>query len=317
MVGADDIVSNDGVANVSVQADHHPIPSGPALRAVPTLPPGIPPAPQPVVPPIGERVRWLRFAYRLPSEARVARVQIWRELRRLDAVRVGPATWAIRAGAEGEDPLAAAHQIVARGQGHSSGEEARDDDPVARGDDALRAACEHQWDAMFNDADRLHVRLEEQWRGRDDLDPAPPDGLADEVEQLRRAFHDRSVRAVLPTDSGRRIQRRIAEIEALTSVPAATELTPKAPGVRYQVANPPARWALGDGTLLVVAAVDPWPTLGWETAFSTFEAMTYVPSAARPPLAQGAFSFSCRPEHQHEALVALNRRLTVVTAMLP
>ncbi len=307
MVATFEFVSNGLVANVSVQTDPQLLPSGPALRALPPLAPA------------ADRVRWLRFSYRLPTDAKVARVQVWRELRRLDAVRLGQAMWATRVGVDGEDPLATAHHIVARAGGTCTCEEVDAGMGDQPGDTALLAVCEHRWDALFNDADRLHVQLLDGLGSPLDTTMTSPfpDALAVEVEHLRVAFHELRATSILPTDSGRRLQRRIIEIEALTPAPTAQELDPKEPGVRYRVTGSRSRWALHDGSVLVVTPIDPWPTLGWERAFNGFEDTAYLPSPTRPRLEQGAFSFRCLPDEQHAALTAIDRRLAVVTAALP
>jgi hypothetical protein len=92
-------------------------------------------------------VDWLLLMYRLPAEPSRHRVAVWRELRRVGAVSLQQATWALPARSEFLDALDRAIELIERGDG-----EALVFDAVPRGE-----VMNAQLEARFND------EREEEW----------------------------------------------------------------------------------------------------------------------------------------------------------
>src|SRR6478609_5530914 len=62
-------------------------------------------------------VKWVVLTYRLPTEPSRHRVAVWRELRRVGAVSLQQATWAVPARPDFVDAVTRAVELIERGDG--------------------------------------------------------------------------------------------------------------------------------------------------------------------------------------------------------
>ena len=92
-------------------------------------------------------MRWVVLLVRVPAEPSRHRVAVWRQLRRLGAVSIGPSAWALPATAGSAAGVERVKALVARGDGELTVLEATAGDPAsaARLERAWTDAREAEW----------------------------------------------------------------------------------------------------------------------------------------------------------------------------
>src|SRR5713101_5682808 len=103
---------------------------------------------------------WRIVTYRLTAEQSRHRVAIWRELRRVGAVALQSATWAIPTGDRFDEGLAKAMALVERADGHAlvfdvSGSE----DNVVALEQMYSDEREAEWVEFCSECDKADVEL--------------------------------------------------------------------------------------------------------------------------------------------------------------
>ena len=153
---------------------------------------------------------WLLLTYRLPSEPSRHRVAVWRELRRIGAVSLQQATWALPARAEFLDALERAVEIVERADG-----EVLVFDAVPRGDEMgprLEALFnderEAEWTEFLAECTKFEREIDKEIR-IEKFTRAELDEEEQNLERLSRWFRELRARDLFTAGSQPEAERRL------------------------------------------------------------------------------------------------------------
>ena len=153
---------------------------------------------------------WLLLTYRLPAEPSRHRVAVWRELRRVGAVSVQQATWALPARSEFLDALERAVELVERADG-----EALVFDAVPRGDvmnarlEALfNDEREAEWTEFLSECTKFEREIDKEIR-IEKFTTAELDEEEQNLERLRRWFRELRARDLFGTGSQPEAEQRL------------------------------------------------------------------------------------------------------------
>jgi hypothetical protein len=244
----------------------------------------------------GGWLRWSRFSYELPPDQSGRRRTLWRQLRRLDAVKLQPGEWAVAHDENDDRGLDDLILAVTAAGGTSTldlvGRSGVDD--IERHVRLCRS-CEALWDPFFNALDRaVHARRS--------------GATVADVDRLRKRYIAELPRDVVLSDSARRAAERLDDLGDQVFARSEHRAPPaeSSPDGRVEVV---AGWALDTGAVRYVAEVRPTPTLAVERAFNTFEEETFRPTPDRIALRHGVFAFSCRRDARDEVLRTIRNRL--------
>jgi ChrB-like protein len=148
-------------------------------------------------------------AYRVPNEPSRHRVALWRELRRLGAVSLQQATWALPVSLASAEALERVGSLVERAEG-----ELFVFDAEPRGDAAARleaqfgAAREDEWSEFVRECDKFEAELDhEEAIGK--FTPAELDEEEQSLERLRRWFRELRARDVFGAPSAAEAEIRL------------------------------------------------------------------------------------------------------------
>jgi hypothetical protein len=155
---------------------------------------------------------WILLTYRLPSDPSRHRVAAWRELRKVGALPLQQATWALPARG---DFLEAATRVV--GLVEQAGGDALVFDAAPRGD-AMAALLEHlftgereeEWGEFLAECDKFDVEIAKEIRMRK-FTAAELDEEEQNLERLRRWFRDLRRRDVFAAASQGASEQRLNE----------------------------------------------------------------------------------------------------------
>jgi hypothetical protein len=151
---------------------------------------------------------WVVLLVRLPAEPSRHRVAVWRELRRLGAVTIGPSAWAIPANASLTDRLQRVTELVARGDGELTILDAsgRDEASAARLERAWTDAREAEWAEFRAECARYLTELDKEV-ATGKLTAAELEEEEQSMERLRRWHRELRLRAVPATESAAAAER--------------------------------------------------------------------------------------------------------------
>lgn len=108
-------------------------------------------------------VAWRIVTYRLPQEPSRHRVAIWRELRKVGALSLQQATWALPGGDRFDAALVRARRLVARAEGTMLvANVAPDDQSTAELEVLFTADREAEWTEFLSECDKYEAELDHE-----------------------------------------------------------------------------------------------------------------------------------------------------------
>lgn len=156
-------------------------------------------------------MEWRILTYRLSGEQSRYRVAVWRELRRLGAVALQSATWAVPTGDRFDEGVHRAISLVKRSGGQalcfdvSASEEA-----LAAVEALYTADREVEWSEFASQCDKIeaeiHREIKDQKFTLDELDEEEKN-----VDRLRRRYRDLRAKDFFGAPSAAQAQRRLKE----------------------------------------------------------------------------------------------------------
>jgi hypothetical protein len=151
---------------------------------------------------------WVVLLVRIPAEPSRHRVAVWRELRRLGAVTIGPSAWAIPASASLTDRIQRIAELVARGDGELTVLDAtgRDEASAARLERAWTDAREAEWTEFRAECAKYLTELDQEI-AKGKLTAAELEEEEQSMERLRRWHRELRLRAVPGTPSAAAAER--------------------------------------------------------------------------------------------------------------
>ncbi|GAC1532261.1 MAG: hypothetical protein NVS3B12_09700 [Acidimicrobiales bacterium] len=133
---------------------------------------------------------WRVFIYRLPPEPSRHRVAVWRELRRVGAVALQQATWAVPGGVEFDEALDRAVALVDRAEGNALVLELSPSEPgLRRLEDLFTAEREAAWGEFIAECAKAVAEIEKEVRIKK-FTLAELDEEEHNVERLRRWYRE-------------------------------------------------------------------------------------------------------------------------------
>jgi hypothetical protein len=156
------------------------------------------------------------LTYRLPSEPSRHRVAVWRELRRLGAVSLQQATWALPARPESVAGLERAVALVERAGGEALlfDATAREDATEAALEAAFTEAREAEWQEFLAECRKFEQEIRKEIRIRK-FTPAELDEEEQSLERLHRWFRELRARDLFRSPSAAGAEVRMKEAEEL------------------------------------------------------------------------------------------------------
>src|SRR5437867_9286881 len=134
---------------------------------------------------------WLVITYRLPPEPSRHRVAVWRELRRVGAVALQQATWAVPDRPYFVEGVTKAIALVERADGEPIVLRARADseEMTARLETLFTDAREEEWTEFLAECDKFQAEIRREIRKRK-FTPAELDEEEQNLDRLRRWHRD-------------------------------------------------------------------------------------------------------------------------------
>ena len=157
---------------------------------------------------------WLLVTYRLPPEPSRHRVAVWRELRRLGAVSLQQATWALPARRDLADALAKVVALVEAAEGEAFTFDAapRDAASGSRLEELFTAQREEEWAEFLAECGKFDAEIDKEIRIRK-FTAAELDEEEQNLERLHRWFRDLRRRDVFVGPSQAEAEGRLKECE--------------------------------------------------------------------------------------------------------
>lgn len=158
---------------------------------------------------------WRVLTYRLVAEQSRHRVAIWRELRRLGAVPIQQATWAIPAGANFEEGLARAIALVERGGGTAllfqvTAEPAA----IAVLEELYTAEREAEWVEFVSECGKCEAELNSEFE-KQKFTSAELDEEEQNLDRLRRWYRELRAKDLFGAPSAVQAEGRLKDCSEL------------------------------------------------------------------------------------------------------
>jgi hypothetical protein len=154
-------------------------------------------------------MRWRIVTYRLAAEQSRHRVAIWRELRRVGAVALQSATWAIPTGDPFDEGLAKAVALVERGDGHALVlEVAPLEDNVAALEHLYTDEREAEWVEFCSECDKAEAELHGEFE-KEKFTLAELDEEEQNLERLRRWYRELRAKDLFGAPSATSAERQL------------------------------------------------------------------------------------------------------------
>ncbi len=155
---------------------------------------------------------WILLTYRLPSEPSRHRVAIWRELRKVGAVSLQQATWALPSRGDFVETVSKAVGLVERAEGDVFVFDAapRGADTEARLEQLFTAEREEEWTEFLAECDKFDQEIEKEIRTQK-FTAAELDEEEQNLDRLRRWFRDLRRRDVFVAPSQEGAEQRLKE----------------------------------------------------------------------------------------------------------
>ncbi|MFL5766568.1 MAG: Chromate resistance protein ChrB [Actinomycetota bacterium] len=157
---------------------------------------------------------WLLITYRLPSEPSRHRVAVWRQLRRVGAVPLQQATWALPARGDLVQAIAKVVGLVeaAEGEVFTFDARTRDETSGARLEELFTMQREEEWAEFLSECGKFDGELDKEIRIRK-FTAAELDEEEQNLERLRRWFRDLRRRDVFVAASQADAEQRLKGCE--------------------------------------------------------------------------------------------------------
>jgi hypothetical protein len=157
-----------------------------------------------------DNLRWVVLVVRLPAEPSRHRVAVWRELRRIGALSLGQAIWAVPDVPAFHDGISRAVELAERGDGEvvvlqASGRAEHDADRLtSMFNDARRA----EWDEFLADCDKFEAEIDKELAANK-LTLAELEEEEQSLERLRRWYRELKTRDVFATPGASEAEQRL------------------------------------------------------------------------------------------------------------
>ena len=155
---------------------------------------------------------WIIVTYRLPPEPSRHRVAVWRELRRVGAVSLQQATWALPSREDFLEAVSRASALVERAGGEVVvlDAEPRGEEMRARLERLFTADREDEWGEFVADCDKFDREIEKEVRtGK--FTAAELDEEEQNLERMQRWFREIRSRDVFVAPSQSEAEQRLKE----------------------------------------------------------------------------------------------------------
>ncbi len=154
---------------------------------------------------------WVLLTYHLPNEPSRHRVAVWRELRRVGAVSLQQATWAVPARPEFIDAVMTAVDLIERGGGEALvfDASARGEGMSARLEALFTAEREQEWAEFLAECTKFDAEIDKEIRTQK-FTAAELDEEEQNLERLRRWYRELRARDIFGT-SHNEAERRLKE----------------------------------------------------------------------------------------------------------
>ena len=158
-----------------------------------------------------EQVNWVMLTYRLPAEPSRYRVAVWRELRRIGALSLQQATWAVPARGDLVDALSRAVSLVERAGGEALvfDAEPRGPEVEARLEQMFTAEREEEWQEFLAECSKFDDEIEKEI-ATEKFTAAELNEEEQNLDRLRRWFREQRGRDVFVATSQKEAEGRLA-----------------------------------------------------------------------------------------------------------
>jgi DNA-binding transcriptional regulator PaaX len=154
-------------------------------------------------------VAWRVAIYRLPAEPARHRVAVWRELRKVGAVSLQQATWAVPSGPEFDAALARAAELAERADGQALVLQVADDDSAAGALEQLFTDDrEAEWAEFLSECAKFEAELDHEV-AIEKFTVAELDEEEHSYERLRRWYRELRSRDVFGAPSAGPAEQRL------------------------------------------------------------------------------------------------------------
>ena len=143
---------------------------------------------------------WVLLTYHLPTEPSRHRVAVWRELRRVGAVSLQQATWAVPARGEFIDAVMKAVDLIERagGEAFAFDAAARGEGMAARLEALFTGEREHEWTEFLAECTKFDAEIDKEIRTKK-FTAAELDEEEQNLERLRRWYRELRARDIFGT----------------------------------------------------------------------------------------------------------------------
>ncbi len=154
---------------------------------------------------------WRLVVYRLPSEPSRHRVAVWRELRKIGAVSLQQATWAVPSGSQFDAALARAAEVVERAGGQALTFTLVEHDPAIATLEQLHVADrEAQWREFLSECDKFEAEIAHEV-SIEKFTLAELDEEEQSLDRLRRWYRELRARDLFGAPSAGNAEQRFKE----------------------------------------------------------------------------------------------------------
>jgi hypothetical protein len=154
---------------------------------------------------------WRILTYRLNGDQSRHRVGVWRELRRVGAVALQSATWAVPVGDGFDDGVDRAVALVLRGGGRPLlFDVTPDDDTAAALEELFTSEREAEWVEFLSECDKADAELRSEV-AKEKFTLAELDEEEQNVDRLRRWYRDLRARDLFVAPSASLGEQRLKE----------------------------------------------------------------------------------------------------------
>ena len=158
---------------------------------------------------------WRVLTYRLSGDQSRHRVAVWRELRRVGAVALQSATWAVPTGDRFDEGLERAVQLVKRSGGQAlCFEVGASEETVAAVEALYTAEREAEWVELCSECDKAEAELHREIE-KEKFTLAELDEEEQNVDRLRRWYRDLRAKDLFGAPSAGEGERRLKEVSEL------------------------------------------------------------------------------------------------------
>lgn len=158
---------------------------------------------------------WRVLTYRLSGDQSRHRVGVWRELRRVGAVALQSATWAIPTGDRFDEGLDRAIQLVERSGGHAlCFEVSASQDALATVESLYTAEREAEWVEFGSECDKAEAELHREIE-TEKFTLAELDEEEQNIDRLRRWYRELRAKDLFGAPSAAQGERRLKDCAVL------------------------------------------------------------------------------------------------------